>query len=105
MLKKKKFSLSVCKKKCLSASPRVKKKTWKVSCLSVKNNVIIFQKTRSTSSPSKSSLDGLDMKTAELQQRAKMLLEKRFDCRQIYTVILRMVHFTCTVHHQYKLAV
>ena len=29
-----------------------------------------------------SSLDGLDTKTAELQQRAKTLLEKRFDWLQ-----------------------
>ena len=37
----------------------------------------LFQALQSGSSPSKSSLDGLDPKTADLQQRAQTLLEKR----------------------------
>ena len=61
--------------------------------------IIIFQKTKSTSSPSMSSLDGLDTKTAELQQRAKMLLEKRFDfSRLLYILIIDTWSFLAKTH-------
>ena len=52
-----------------------------ISFLLTKYHIKFFisdQKTRSTLSPSKSSVEGLDAKTADLQQRARTLLEKRF---------------------------